>query len=154
MSYLQIRDILEHLKGYYRRLSNLYEEVSETTDDERIRLLLQYMGRHERNLSRAVARHERAGAEGVLNTWVQYEFDKGIDEALQEAEMHPNPSVEEIIRFSRKIDQAFVDFYRQMAQYTDSPRIQELFESLLDLEQGKEEHYAWSELEFGPASEQ
>lgn len=154
MSYIQVRDALDHIRKYYRRLSDFYERVADTTDDERIELLLDYMGRHEKNLSRAVGKYERQGSEGVLNTWMQYEFDRGIEEAFQEAEMNENPSFEEVVAFSQKIDQAFRDAYRQLAQYTDAPRVQELFESLAELEQGKEEHYAWSELEFGPRSEQ
>ena len=154
MSYVQVRDVLERLKRYYRRLGDLYENLSETSHDERVQLLLEHMGRHERSFSRVVARYERDGSEGVLNTWLQYEFDKGIEEAFQEAEMHANPSVDEIIRFSQKIDQAFVDAYRQLAMYTDAPRIQEFFESLLEMEQGKDEYYSWSELQFGPASEE
>ena len=154
MSYIQVRDVLERLRRYYRRLGDLYQDISETSDDERVQLLLEHMGRHERNFSRTVARHEREGAEGVLNTWLQYEFDKGVEEALQEAEMHADPSIDEVIRFSQRIDQAFLDLYRQLAQYTDAPRIQELFESLVEMEQGKDENYSWSELQFGPASEE
>ena len=153
MSYIQVRDVLDHLTQYYRRLGTLYDEIGETTDDERLALLLEHMGRHERSFGRAVAEHERQGAEGVLNTWLQYEFDKGVEEAFREAELHENPSPEEVIRFSQKIDQSLTDLYGQLAQYTDARRIQELFESLLALEQRKEENYSWSELEFGPASE-
>ena len=153
MSYIQIRDVLERLKRYYRRLGDFYETLSETSDDERVELLLKHMGRHEKNFSRTLAKYDGDG-NGVLNTWLQYEFDKGIEEAFEEAEMHPNPSIDEVIRFSQKIDQAFVDLYRQLAMYTDAPRVQEFFQSLLEMEQGKEEYYSWSELQFGPASEQ
>ena len=49
MSIHQTRDILEYVKKFHEKLSDFYEDLGNQTDKERLKILLDYMSRHQKN---------------------------------------------------------------------------------------------------------
>ncbi len=94
----QIRDILEHVREFHRSLHDFYEECSEETEDERVKALLDYIGRHEGNFNEALARYEETAARGVLDTWLQFAPDETLNQALKKVEFTPGVSPDEVIQ--------------------------------------------------------
>lgn len=147
MPYETVRDILERVRRFHRRLSCYYEESTEVSRNEKTRLLLDYMGRHERNINRCLAKYKKEAADAVLDTWMQYIPDSQLREAFQEAKIEPEMSPEEVFAHAMRIDGALVAFYEQLTSYSAAPTLQELFENLLELEKTKDAEYARSLLD-------
>lgn len=147
MPYETVRDILDRVRSFHRELSRYYEESTETSRNEKAQLLLDYMGRHERNTNRCLAKYKKEAVDGVLDTWMQYIPDSQLREAFEEAKIEPGMSPEEVFAHTLKIDRALIAFYEQLASYSAAPKLQELFQNLLEMEKTKDTEYARSLLD-------
>ena len=143
----QIRDIFDQVRSFHRKLAKLYEELSEMEQDERLKCLLKYMGRHEEAFENALSQHESSSAKSILDTWVQFADGESLERALAEADIHANMKVEEIIQHALAVDKTLIELYRDLAASTAAPRVQELFSSLAEMEENKDHQYARSLLE-------
>lgn len=141
MAAKQVRDVLRSIEKYHHALAGLYEKLGEREEDERLRWLLGYMARHEDHFQGALRRYEESAAESVLDTWVQFADGDVLDEALRESRIHAM-SADEVIEAALKFDAALLDMYQQIAIETSAPHVQELFRSLLQMEENKEHLYA------------
>ena len=141
MAYTQLRDIINHVKSYHRKLEDVYETLADEHQDERLRLLLDSLEDYEDELKRVLSRYESEQHEGLLDTWIQYDPIDQLRAALDEADLRPDMSLEQIAEQSQKFDRAVVEFYRQVADQVSAPRVQELVESLLSLEESKQERH-------------
>ena len=138
----QIRDVLKTIEKYHHTLANLYERVGEREEDERLRWLLGYMARHEDHFQGALRRYEESAAKGVLDSWVQFAEGEALEAALRNYRVDASMSADEVIEAALKFDAALLDLYPQLAEETAAPHVQELFTSLLQMEENKEHLYA------------
>ena len=142
MAAKQVRDVLRSIEKYHHALAGLYEKLGEREGDERLRWLLGYMARHEDHFQGALRRYEESAAESVLDTWVQFSNGDVLDEALRESRINAAMSADDVIEAALKFDAALLELYRQIAAETSVPHVQELFRSLLQMEENKEHLYA------------
>ena len=147
MSSKRVRDILSRVREFHHRLAKLYQGLSKDQQDEKGRLLLQYMGRHEAEFERCLARYEREAVEGILDSWVRFADDDSLNLVLCEVPLRADMTPEELIECALKFDDALLALYRHLADSTTAPRVQELFATLAEMEENKEHRYARSLLE-------
>jgi rubrerythrin len=127
-------------------LEDVYERLEDESQDERARLLLDYLREHEENFKNVLRRYSQEEHSGVLDTWIQYDPEEDLRRALEESEMRPGMSLDELLAQAQRFNQAVISFYREALAQTNAPRVRELFESLLAMEEGKAAKYAWSAL--------
>ncbi|HUG89753.1 MAG TPA: hypothetical protein VML55_02905 [Planctomycetaceae bacterium] len=148
MAYSQVRDIIDHVKAFHRKLQHAFEQLADETDDERARLLLELLEDYEDELKRVLARYASEEHSGVVETWIQYDPIDELRAALAESELAPGMPLERLVEQTLRLNQAIIEFYRQAADQVAAPRAQELFEALLTLEQSKNARYAQTALEL------
>lgn len=85
-------------------------------------------------------------AEGILDTWLQYVPADEVQSAVARAEIDRDTSVESIVATALEVDRGLVEMHRQLAAQANSERVQELFESLVTLEERDDKHLSWVEL--------
>lgn len=144
MAYRQVRDILKDIRDCHRTLADFYEDWEHHAQDQRAQAVLRHVGNHEEFFTEALARYEPRAAEGILDTWIQYPPDETLKDAFEEVELTPETSVDDVVEVVLRMDRALIDAYRQLADSTAAPRVTELFESLLELEETKNRNDAWS----------
>lgn len=144
MASLQIKDILEHIRRYHHQLANQLEELKAHESDQRIRLLLDYMARHEINFEKTLSGYEKDTAKSILATWIKYVPDDAITEAANQLNLHGEMPADEILAAVMAFDRALTDMYRELADETSVPRVQELFTKLIDLENRKDRQFSIS----------
>lgn len=140
----QVKDILEHIRAFHHRIGEYYADLSQNKSNERVELLLKYLARHEENFNESLGKYEKDAAQGVLETWLQFAADDTLDEALQPIDIPESMAADEIIRYAMTADKKMVELYRELAASTAAPRVRELFESLIVMEEGKDRQYAKS----------
>lgn len=148
MAYDQVRDVLKSVRSFHKELAETCGSLGEQTDDERLQLLMDIVRQHEERFSTVLSHCEVDTAEGVLNTWLQYAPTEEIQTALQSARLADVTSVAEIAEVVWEFEQALIALYRQLAESTSAPRVQELFGRLVEQEEQKTGQYAWSLEEF------
>jgi len=141
---LQIKNILDHIRAYHDRLSRRLAEFSQHESDERLTLLLKYMARHEHNFEEAMSRYEGDHEKGILNTWLNFIPEAAVDDALRDMPLQDDMTADQILASVLSFDRTLITFYRQLANQTAIPRVQELCSNLLDMEQSKDRQFSIS----------
>lgn len=143
MPWKQVKDILDHVRAAHQEVEKACDQLRGREPDDRLQLLLDYIGRHEAAFNSAVQRYEQdARGKGLLETWLQFSADEGIDEELQALNLHTGMTAEEIVQQVLDFDAQLVTRYRDLAASTSSEHLQELFKDLAQLEEDKERQYA------------
>lgn len=148
MAYTQLRDIIQHVTSYHRKLEEAYESLADDAEDERARLLLDSLEEYEDELKRVLSRYRDEQHEGLLDTWIQYDPIDQLRAAVDDADLRPDMSLAEIVDQSQRFDRAVVEFYRQVADQISAPRVQELVQALLTLEESKQARHSQVSLEL------
>ena len=148
MAAMQVRQILDQIRHDHRQLAAYYESLEDAADDENIKCLLEYMGRHESSIDRAVDDYERSSVKGTLDTWVAFVPDFSLDEVLAEGAVHLELTADEVIYRALTVDHALIEYYQSLAQMTSPAHVRELFENLVEDECAKDHEYARSILGF------
>lgn len=132
--YTQVRDILDQGRAYHGQLTQYYQQLSGEAERQRLKLLLDHLGGHERNMQKVLAGYTDGGPEEVLNTWVDW---RHREEILGLCQPPPTPemSVDKVIEAAMALDNCLLDFYREVVESADSERVREVFRNLIDAEE-------------------
>lgn len=134
-----VKDVLERARVFHRDMSAFYGRMSNVAERERVRLVLDYLARHERYMDDCLSAFEKGAGKQVLTTWYKYTPPKATVAALSGIELRPDMSVEDVLKVAFRLDECLVALYRGMAEGAPSVEIRDLFNKLLELEK-KAEH--------------
>lgn len=128
------KDIIEQTKAFHKRLGNFYKELSDKVEKERVKLLLDYMSRHQENLAGIMDEYESGVSEHILNTWFMY-VNKECDlSPFFNAKLGPDMTAQEAIQVAIDLDKCLLETYEAMLQNDIPDDVSEVFQGLLDLE--------------------
>lgn len=135
MSYSTVKDVLDYSRKLHEHARNLYQQLRDQTQRERVDMMLNLLAAHENTLADAMASMQEHTSQKVLQEWHQFE-PGSISEALQDArELHPDISIDELVKVALRIDDYLINLYRQMLSETTSDDARAVFESLIRLEE-------------------
>lgn len=135
----QTRDVLDQVRDFHRQVSELYHRLADEAGKERIKMLLDYMSRHEQNMEESLKEYEDEASEMILNTWFQFVPDDSILKSVQDIQLQPDMSVEDVISLALRLDDILIDLYKRMVEEAEIPEVQEVFQNLLEME-NQEKH--------------
>nr|MBS0019122.1 hypothetical protein [Gammaproteobacteria bacterium] len=133
------RDVLDHARSFHHQVGALYQRLENQAEKERVQMLLDYLGRHERHLEKSLADYEEEASKRIMDTWFQYTLEEDPSDLLSEVQIKGDMSVDDVVRLALRLDDYLIDLYKNMAENTDIPEVKEMFTNLLELEQ-QEEH--------------
>ena len=134
-TFRQTRDVLRLSTQFHQQLSDLYGRLSHVADKQRVKLLLDYLSRHEQALTSCLDGYEARIPRATLDTWLQYMPN---DQPLGDVDLSslgPDMTVREVTELAFDFDDALMSFYRNLARESESADVRVLFESLLQLEE-------------------
>jgi rubrerythrin len=134
MRFEQTREVLRHAKKFHEQVAGLCNRLSGKCDQERIRMLLDYMGERERQLAKAIDQFADETSNNVLDTWFQYSHDPS---SLQcpDFNITSETSSDDVMRLGMDLAQCLIDMYKEIADNADSEEIRAVFRNLLEREQ-------------------
>ncbi|OQA26084.1 MAG: hypothetical protein BWY59_01521 [Verrucomicrobia bacterium ADurb.Bin345] len=138
MAFETMRSVLDYAKKFHQDLAAFYAGLEDRTGQEKMRILLNYMSRHEEHLMECLKQYEADATESILNVWFKYTPDMPQCRCFEKIKFSPDMTVDEIVDAARTIDRCFVDLYRQMAEKAPTPETKDLFKKLLEMEQREE----------------
>lgn len=130
----QVRDFLDHGRKIHADLHALYAHLAETPQQEPIRLLLDYLSRHEQHLADNLARFEHDARRSILDAWLEHAPRLQIDALIENAPTHADMQLDEVVRMAAAFDDALVALYREVAESAKDARVRAVFEDLVQLE--------------------
>lgn len=135
MRFKTVKDVVEHARQLHKQIAGFYKQLSNRQHQERIKMLLDYLARHETNLEKMLASFEKDRSQQIWDEWFQFATDDTLPQTLKGAAVHANMDVDEIISLALQLDDYFINLYRDMAQNASSAAVKEIFENLLAFEQ-------------------
>ena len=127
-----IKDILELTRRLHANLADKLKCAAKDAQQEKLRMLLDYLSQHEQELSRAIALSEKDTEKAVLQTWCAEYFDKHPFklETLGNLDF-ANMSTGDVMRSLLAVH----DLYRYLSTRAEVSSTEELLNGLLALEQ-------------------
>lgn len=135
----QTRDVLDHARSFHHQVAELYHSLENTAEQKRVKMLLDYLQRHERHLEQSLSDYEGEASKQILDTWFQYTLEGDPADLLSEVKVKKDMTVDDVVRLALRLDDYLIDLYRSMVAHSDIPEVKEVFANLLELEQ-QEEH--------------
>jgi len=139
MPYGQAKEILDYARNFHCQVSDFYQQLSDKAQSARVKLLLDYMIRHEKHLAKALEDFEQTVSSNALNSWYQYSQEQRTFAPLDAIKFSPTMTVEQVLKFGQTIDNCLIASYKGVADTAATPEVREIFENLLQMEE-QEKH--------------
>ena len=135
-SYKTVREILNQVSVWHHELLEYCCEGDEPDEDDPFRPLVDYLAGHERAAKHVLDRYKPSERETILNTWLQYVPAEQMDEVFTKRDLEDSQAPEEVVAILLEFDNALVELYKTLANQSQAhPRINELFQGLLEMEE-------------------
>jgi rubrerythrin len=135
--YVQVRDLLEQAAQFHGRMAEFYHRLSDHAGKERVKLLLDYMSTHEKNLQNSLDDFDEEASEGVLDTWVDRDHCDRIIHACENLPAEPELSIDGVTRLAMRVDESLIRFYDELARKAEGEDVREVFRNLVAQEQAE-----------------
>lgn len=137
MSFEQTRDLIGRARAFHRQLRDFYHGLETVAEKERVRMLLDYLARHEEIMEKHLAEYEAGPGGRVLDTWLKYAPHTEIRKALAEVGIRPDAGFQDVVCTALRLDELLLEMYRKAAEMAPREDVRELFRGLF--EEGKRE---------------
>ncbi len=129
------KDVIDQTKAFHKRLGDFYMELSDKAERERVKILLEYMSRHQDNLVSVVQEYEDSVSEHILNTWFMYVSDECDLSAYFDANLGPDMTAQQVIQVAMELDKCLLETYQAMMEKEVPDEVQEVFARFLKMEE-------------------
>jgi rubrerythrin len=140
MSFETTKDVLDHARDFHHHLSEYYSQLSDKAGRERVKMLLNYMSRHEKHLAESLSEYEHSVSSKILDTWFQFPAPKEALTTCRIVAVEENTelSVDGIVDLALQLDECLVQLYKSMIESSESEEVREVFTNLLQMEKHEE----------------
>lgn len=139
MRFKKARDVLNRVKSFHQDVSARCQKVCEGSDDERVRILLNYVSEREQNLARAAGEFTDKTEDLELDTWFQYATDDEALNSLLSNGFKAGMAPQDLANTTMTIADHLLDMYRDMLKAADTDELRRVFQDLIDHEQKDKE---------------
>lgn len=130
----RMRDFLDATADFHKELGDFYEKSSAGAKDEEIRVLLEYIGHHERALEKIVREYEAGSSKGVLDAWFKVSPARAGFPHPELLAISDDMSADDIIDRALQLDDALVYVYEELARQAELQEVRDVANDLLDQE--------------------
>jgi hypothetical protein len=134
-TYQTVADIIDFIETYHRQLKDFYRDHRDSTDSERLKTLLSYISRHEKNIQNVLNHIQKKDQDIILKTWVQFvPFTETILPRNQLTD--PDPDLDNLVQQVFELDNNLIEFYNKMIHHSGiGEPVKEFFQHLTTLEE-------------------
>lgn len=131
----QVREFVDFGKHLHGKVKELYEDLNEHAELERVKMLLEFLSRHEEHMEESLARFEKDSRRGILEAWLEYSPELDVEAVMRRFPVKEKPSSDEIFQLAMDFDDALVRLYKEVADKVNDSKTKEVFKNLLQLEE-------------------
>lgn len=136
----QVRYVLKGTRSIHERAARYFAHLAMRCQQQRAKMLLDYLAGHERHLADAILQAEAGASEKILGTWVTTTVPVAhlIDQMDWDEAHNEYASCDELVEKGLNIANQVIEVYDELARRAEPAWLQELFSNLLDMEQQEE----------------
>jgi len=135
MPYVTVKDIFKHAEQFEQMLSEYYAKLSEQSTREGVRLLTDYMSRHQSRIKEVLSRFSPEQVRRICDIPLRYEPQAADCRCFEGRELPPEATAKEVLDLAVTLDECLVRLYRQVVEQPVVEEVKELFESLIHAEE-------------------
>lgn len=135
MSYVKMIDLLRRGEKFHNDLAAYYESLKESARREDVKMMLEYIKRHETFLAQTLKAYEAEAPSKVLDTWFQYEPEASLMDAINSVAIDPDMTPDDVIELAVKLDECLISLYKQMKEFSPPAEVLEAVDKLLEIEE-------------------
>lgn len=132
-----VNQIIDRIRALHLQLADRFERMGAAADRERLRLVLKYMGRHERNMEDALAQYQDAASRAVLDTWFKTTPGHPLRECLELVRLDA-ADTSAVLKSVLEMDRCLVDAFRRIAESAVAAEVKSFFQQLVAMEECEE----------------
>jgi len=134
MSVSTARNLLEAVSHFHQQLGLFCEKNARINKDERVRMLLDYIGRHEYHMAEALNHYEDQARQKVLNTWFN-NIPPDLLKSPDKNDLTPDSTIDDVIAWAIRMDDSVIELYRTMADEAATAEVKKVVNGLLEMEE-------------------
>jgi len=135
--YSQVKNMLEQVRDFHGQLVQYYDRLSKEAEQQRVKMLLEHMSKHEQDLQDGLRAYEETATENVMDTYVDCEYCNEILATCRQTPIAPETSVEGVIRVAMDVDNCLLRFFREVAEHAETERVRDVFKNLVEMEESE-----------------
>ena len=133
-TYKTVKEVIDFLETYHRRLKDFHQKQRDTVNSERLQMLLDYIGRHRKNIQDVLENISQKDQDIILKTWIQFvPFSETIlsEEQLTDSRQ----DIDGVVHQALEIEDSLIRFYNKMIHQNGIPEpVKEFFQHLIKIE--------------------
>lgn len=133
-----IRQLLDQARAFHRDLGAFYDRLGQTAEKNRVKLLLEYMSRHEEYLEQCLVEYGNGSNAQVLDTWMKFTPEMAKPACLDDTRVTPLMTISDVVALALQLDECLVRFYQQIGENAHTEGVREMFNRLMRLEKSEE----------------
>lgn len=135
MRFQQTKEILEQTKAFHHQLQVFCQQVSAETDQERVKMLCDYIARHERNLERALEKYESDASTKILEAWFDAAPELVTPASLVNLKSLSELNTAQVLQIAIDFDDHLIAHYEHLAKNAMNKQLKIIFKNLLSMEE-------------------
>jgi rubrerythrin len=149
MPYGQAKEIIDAARAFHQRASTFYQQLNDQAEGAKVKMLLDYLVRHEAHLQRALDDYAQEVRSKALDSWYLYAQEHCLLEPFDVSRYPVDMTVDDVMNIGLNIDSCLIASYKGMAEAATNPEVREIFESLLRMDQQQKHKLSRIALEIG-----
>ncbi len=134
MAVIQVKDILNRAVEFHKMLVDFYSKLENISEKENVKLLVNYMARHENilkeNLNQITAEQQRR----ITDIWVKQAPEYATCRCFENLKINKDSSVDDIVDAGLQLNQCLINLYHHMSELAPTNEIKILFSNLESME--------------------
>jgi hypothetical protein len=130
----KVSDIIELIERYHKGLSGYFILLKTKTEDQRVDLLLEYLGKSEAFMAEYLEKYRKATPNRIMNSWVKYVPWLPADifcECRENLYLQPPLDTFNVLDAALHFDDCLISFYNTLVSEIQDERVAEIFSNLL-----------------------
>ncbi|MBL4631013.1 MAG: hypothetical protein JKY14_07585 [Paraglaciecola sp.] len=129
-NFSQVHELLLHSQQLHARTGEFYKVISDQAKNERVKLLLNTLVKHETELSSSLEAYIEKAPNKILNTFFQFDHENSVDELFVTKFDAVQINTDDVEIMANAFDDYFCHLYSEMQEVVDCQLVQALFKNL------------------------
>jgi len=122
MRFKPIKEFLAYIEECHHALADLYHRLSLEANDEKVKLLLDFMYNKEQLSYLHLHTYAEQAPGSLLETWLDNVFDQGFPIRCQQLKLQPNLAIDDVVYLAMKLNMQLIELMQTVAY--NSPTIE------------------------------
>ncbi len=130
MEYKQVKDVLQRAIDFHGLLKDFYKKIDDTTQKDTVKLLVDYMARHEKQMQDITSQISAEQEKRISEEWFKCEPEFATGNCFDRIKIDKDSSVDDVIDAGLQLNQCLINLFHHVAEVAPTKEIETLFRSL------------------------